>query len=253
MSTRNRGPALAGSADRRRPRSSPPGSRSRGGCRPAVRRAAAAAPVALERTRRFWLCPESWRRYYLCGERSAPTGAMFLGRQRRRRDHALLPADPRARRAAVARPGQGRLLGWLEGRRRGRARAARDRVGGRPARGPRVQARPRRDRADLQASSSRGSASRSRCSDGSSTRSAPGLEWSVLCYLDLETVRPDADGDEVPLVVDYKVKTTPLTEYEGRPATSSRRCTSPGAGSRATRRAVRVRPDRESRAPGAGR
>ena len=39
-----------------------------------------------------------------------------------------------------------------------------------------------------------------------------GLEWSVLCFLDLETVRPDADGNEVALVVDYKVKTTPLSQ-----------------------------------------
>ena len=30
---------------------------------------------------RFVLCPESWRRYYLLGERSAPTGSMFLGRR----------------------------------------------------------------------------------------------------------------------------------------------------------------------------
>ena len=42
---------------------------------------------------------------------------------------------------------------------------------------------------------------------------APGLEWSVLCYLDLETRRPDA-GALVPAVVDYKVKTTPLTQYK---------------------------------------
>ena len=37
---------------------------------------------------------------------------------------------------------------------------------------------------------------------------APGLECSVLCYLDLETRRPDA------AVVDYKVKTTPLTQFK---------------------------------------
>ncbi len=42
---------------------------------------------------------------------------------------------------------------------------------------------------------------------------APGLEWSVLCYLDLETRRPDA-GALLPAVVDYKVKTTPLTQYK---------------------------------------
>jgi len=42
---------------------------------------------------------------------------------------------------------------------------------------------------------------------------APGLEWSVLCYLDLETRRPDAAA-LVPAVVDYKVKTTPLTQFK---------------------------------------
>lgn len=30
---------------------------------------------------RFVLWPESWRRYYMLGERAAPTGSMFLGRQ----------------------------------------------------------------------------------------------------------------------------------------------------------------------------
>jgi hypothetical protein len=30
---------------------------------------------------RWVVCRESWRRYYICGERSAPTGSMFLGRQ----------------------------------------------------------------------------------------------------------------------------------------------------------------------------
>ncbi len=42
---------------------------------------------------------------------------------------------------------------------------------------------------------------------------ASGLEWSVLCYLDLETRRPDA-GEVLPAVVDYKVKTTPLSQYK---------------------------------------
>jgi hypothetical protein len=30
---------------------------------------------------RFVLCPEAWRRYYICGERHAPTESMFLGRR----------------------------------------------------------------------------------------------------------------------------------------------------------------------------
>ena len=42
---------------------------------------------------------------------------------------------------------------------------------------------------------------------------APGLEWSVLAYLDLETRCPD-DGAPLSTVVDYKVKTTPLTQYK---------------------------------------
>ena len=29
---------------------------------------------------RFALCPEDWRRHYILGQRSAPTGSMFLGR-----------------------------------------------------------------------------------------------------------------------------------------------------------------------------
>jgi hypothetical protein len=40
---------------------------------------------------------------------------------------------------------------------------------------------------------------------------APELEWSLLCYLDLEVRRPDA-GEVLAAVIDYKVKTTPLTQ-----------------------------------------
>ena len=42
---------------------------------------------------------------------------------------------------------------------------------------------------------------------------APGLEGSVLGYLDLETRRPD-DCEMLPAVVDYKVKTTPLSQFK---------------------------------------
>jgi len=41
---------------------------------------------------------------------------------------------------------------------------------------------------------------------------APELEWSVLCYLDLETVQHGVGEERV--VVDYKVKTTPLTQFK---------------------------------------
>jgi hypothetical protein len=42
---------------------------------------------------------------------------------------------------------------------------------------------------------------------------APGLEWTVQCYLDFETLRPGGTGAEaVPAIVDYKVKSTLHTQ-----------------------------------------
>ena len=41
---------------------------------------------------------------------------------------------------------------------------------------------------------------------------AEGLEWTVQCWLDLETVRADDDGEPVAEVVDYKVKNSPITQ-----------------------------------------
>lgn len=35
---------------------------------------------------------------------------------------------------------------------------------------------------------------------------APELEWSVLCYLDLETLKADGAGEAAPTVVDFEVK-----------------------------------------------
>ena len=40
---------------------------------------------------------------------------------------------------------------------------------------------------------------------------APGLDWTVHGVLDLETLR-ERDGRTLPAVIDYKVKTTPLTQ-----------------------------------------
>jgi hypothetical protein len=60
----------------------------------------------------------------------------------------------------------------------------------------------------------------------------PGLEWSVLRFLDLETVRRDAAGNELPIVV---TRSRARPRPSRRPTTtSSRRCTSPDAGSSAT-------------------
>ena len=43
---------------------------------------------------------------------------------------------------------------------------------------------------------------------------APGLEWSVLCYLDLETLKEDEGGDPAPTVVDFKVKGSLITKEQ---------------------------------------
>jgi hypothetical protein len=41
---------------------------------------------------------------------------------------------------------------------------------------------------------------------------APDLEWTVLCCLDLETLKEGPDGEQSPTVVDFKVKNTPITK-----------------------------------------
>ena len=95
-------------------------SKSPVGCRPAPR-PAAPAPLALElqplRPLPGGLAPALHARREDRAERSdvpRPAG--------RRRDHALLPPDPRPRRAPLRRPAQGRVLERLESWRRGRAR-----------------------------------------------------------------------------------------------------------------------------------
>jgi hypothetical protein len=41
---------------------------------------------------------------------------------------------------------------------------------------------------------------------------APDLEWTVLCYLDLETLKPAGDREPAPTVVDFKVKNSLITQ-----------------------------------------
>ena len=41
---------------------------------------------------------------------------------------------------------------------------------------------------------------------------APGLEWTVLCYLDLETLKEEPGGEQSPKVVDFKVKNSPINK-----------------------------------------
>src|SRR5450755_1733438 len=41
-----------------------------------------------------------------------------------------------------------------------------------------------------------------------------GLEWTIQCYLDLETLRPDEHGELHPAIIDYKIKGSPLSQQK---------------------------------------
>jgi PD-(D/E)XK nuclease superfamily len=161
---------------------------------------------------RFALCPEDWRRRYIVGERAAPTGSMFLGRRvddtisvyyQRILDHGerleleqlkdayrdRWQADLEAERASLG-------IGWEHDLNPERAfqlglaaleLTFKELV---PRLGEPVAVQRKLE-----------------------YTLAPGLEWSVLCYLDLETRRREGDA-LLPTVVDYKVKTTPLAQFK---------------------------------------
>jgi hypothetical protein len=161
---------------------------------------------------RFVLCPEDWRRRYILGEKTAPTGSMFLGRQvddaistyyQHVLDHGERLTLDQVKDAywdgwKVATEAEREQLGiaWeAELREEGAFKLGLDALDlsfaeiiprlGEPV------AVQRRVEYTL----------------------APGLEWSVLCYLDLETRRSDR-GEIVSAVVDYKVKTTPVGQFK---------------------------------------
>jgi hypothetical protein len=130
---------------------------------------------------------------------------------RRRGDHALLPADPRARRAAGPRPGRDAYWdGW-------KAAAEREQLG---IAWEEDLGEDRAFKLGLDAIGLTFERLVPRLGEPVAVQRwveyalGPGLEWSVLCFLDLEIVRPDAEGNELPIVVDYKVKSSPLTEYK---------------------------------------
>ena len=199
--------APAARAPDRRP-SSPPASRSRAGC-PSATTASRCATSRTPPTRKFLLCPDDWRRHYLKGERTPPSGAMFLGAPRRRRPLHLLPPPARARRTAHARPAPRRLPRPLDARARRRAGQARRALGRRARRAARLHDRPARRStltlAELVPRLGRPVAVQRELEYAL----APGLEWTIQGFLDLETLRADDDGGElVPAIVDYKVKNT---------------------------------------------
>jgi hypothetical protein len=161
---------------------------------------------------KFWLCPESFRRYYVCGERHAPTGAMFLGRcvddaitlyYRRILEHGERLSPDQVKDAFWD--------GW-----KAAGEAEREQLG---IAWKEEMPEDRALKLGLDAIDLSFRELVPRLGEPVATQRkleyvlAPGLGWSVQCYLDLETVRAD-HGEQVPAVVDYKVKSTPLTEYK---------------------------------------
>ena len=154
---------------------------------------------------KFLACPEDWRRHYLLGQRSAPSGAMFLGSRvddavsayyRRILEHGDRLALDQVKdayrdvwHASLEKEASQRGITWEQDL----AEDAAFEIGldaleitfqqlipklGEPV------AVQRRVEFTL----------------------APGLQWTVQCYLDLETRRVDEHGEPAPEVVDYKVK-----------------------------------------------
>jgi PD-(D/E)XK nuclease superfamily len=161
---------------------------------------------------RFVLCPEDWRRRYMLGEKTAPSGAMFLGRQV---DDAITlyyrHILDRGERLSVDQLKDAFWDGW-----KAAAEAEREQLG------IAWETDLREDRAfklGLDAVELTFSELIPHLGEPVAVQRkveytlAPGLEWSVVCYLDLETRRRDA-GALLPAVVDYKVKTTPLTQFK---------------------------------------
>ena len=132
---------------------------------------------------RFLLCPEDWRRHYLKGERFPATGPMFLGGSvddaltayyQRILDHGdaltLDQVQDLYRDLWHERLAEGQRVDWDD---------ELDRAG-------RLPARPRRARAHLRRARppTRPPVAAQRKLEFAI---APGVEWTVQCYLDLET------------------------------------------------------------------
>ena len=179
------------------------------------------------------LCPEDWRRRYILGEKAAPTGAMFLGRQVDEAitlyyRHLLEHGD----RLSLDQVKDAFWDGW-----KAAAEAEREQLG------ISWEEDLREDRAvklGLDALELSFAQLIPRLGDPVAVQRAveytlaPGLEWSVLCYLDLETRQPDIDGDRR-RGRRLQGQDDAGERVQGRPRLPARRCTSPAAGSRATR------------------
>jgi hypothetical protein len=160
----------------------------------------------------LWVsCPEAWRRRYIKGEKPPPTGSMFLGSRvddalsayhRRILEHGdRLALDQvldvyREHWAAELEAEQGKQgVNWEEEL---SERAAFE-LGRQALELAMAELVPHLgDPVDVQ-----------RRLEYSV---APDLEWTILCYLDLETLRAGPGGEQSPMVVDFKVKNSLISQ-----------------------------------------
>ena len=160
---------------------------------------------------RFLLCPEDWRRHYLLGERFAPSGAMFLGS---RVDGALSlyyrHILEHGQRLGVEQVRDAYRDSWIRD-----LQAERDQCG--------VNWE---DDLDEQAAFQIGLDAIEltfaelvpRIGEPVAVQRrlefalTPAVDWTVQCYLDLETLRPDETNGAGRAIVDYKVKSSPLSQ-----------------------------------------
>jgi hypothetical protein len=160
----------------------------------------------------LWVsCPEAWRRRYIKGEKQAPSGSMFLGS---RVDDALSAYHQRilehgdrlaveqvvdlyreqwAAELEVERDKQG--INWEEEL----SEHAAFELGRQAIEMAMLELIPNLgDPVDVQRRLE--------------YAIAPDLDWTVLCYLDLETLKEGPACEQSPTVVDFKVKNTPITK-----------------------------------------
>ena len=156
---------------------------------------------------KFLLCPDDWRRHYLKGDRTAPSAHMFLGGrvddalstyyrhqlthgehltldqlQDAYRDHWVNELDAEQSKLGISWDYELDEQGAFQMGLQAVELTFRELV-------PRL-GRPVAVQREL------------------SYALAPGLEWTIQGFLDLETVRADDSGEAVPAIVDYKVKNT---------------------------------------------
>jgi len=161
---------------------------------------------------KFLLCPEDWRRHYLLGERIAPSGAMFLGS---RVDEALSTyyrqllerGDP----LALEQLKDAYRDQWAR-----QLAAEHDKLGvdWHDELGEQQAFRIGLDAIELAFAELIPHIGRPVAVQRKLEFAlAPGLDWTVQGYLDLEALRPEqTDGEPVAAIVDFKVKATPLSQ-----------------------------------------